>query len=50
MPKDNTVNENIPLPPGWQMCQDFDGKVFFVDHNKQETSWIDPRDRYIIFL
>ena len=40
-------NDDIPLPPGWQMCRDVDGKIFFVDHHNQETSWIDPRDRYV---
>ena len=38
-------NEEIPLPAGWTMARDFDGKIYFIDHNSQQTSWIDPRDR-----
>ena len=43
MPKKR--NEEIPLPAGWAMARDFDGKIYFIDHNSQQTSWIDPRDR-----
>lgn len=35
----------LPLPNGWEMGRDFDGKVYFIDHNNQKTTWIDPRDR-----
>ncbi|KAK3100597.1 hypothetical protein FSP39_022334 [Pinctada imbricata] len=38
--------EKIPLPEGWEECRDYDGKVFFIDHNTRQTTWIDPRDRY----
>ncbi|CAL8362329.1 unnamed protein product [Lota lota] len=34
-----------PLPQGWEEARDFDGKVYYVDHIHQATSWIDPRDR-----
>lgn len=33
------------LPAGWEMAFDSDGKVFFIDHNTKQTTWIDPRDR-----
>ncbi|VDH91008.1 protein KIBRA [Mytilus galloprovincialis] len=46
MPKRRSGGE-IPLPEGWEECRDFDGKVFFIDHNTHQTSWIDPRDRFI---
>ncbi|CAK9813168.1 Protein kibra [Anthophora plagiata] len=39
-------NGEIPLPEGWDVAQDFDGKVYFIDHNTRKTTWIDPRDRY----
>lgn len=42
-------NGEIPLPEGWDVAQDFDGKVYFIDHNTRKTTWIDPRDRYAIF-
>lgn len=32
-----------PLPPGWEMRLIDHGQVYFVDHNTQTTSWIDPR-------
>lgn len=38
-------NGEIPLPDGWEECRDFDGKVFYIDHNTRKTTWIDPRDR-----
>lgn len=41
-------NGEIPLPEGWDYAQDYDGKVYFIDHNSKKTTWIDPRDRYDI--
>ncbi|XP_057676606.1 protein KIBRA [Corythoichthys intestinalis] len=35
----------LPLPDGWEEARDFDGKVYYIDHINQSTSWIDPRDR-----
>uniref|UniRef100_A0A8C7KAF1 WW and C2 domain containing 1 n=1 Tax=Oncorhynchus kisutch TaxID=8019 RepID=A0A8C7KAF1_ONCKI len=37
--------KELPLPEGWEEARDFDGKVYFIDHIKHATSWIDPRDR-----
>ncbi|XP_058482569.1 protein KIBRA [Solea solea] len=37
--------KELPLPEGWEEARDFDGKVYYVDHIHQCTSWIDPRDR-----
>ncbi|KAF0769813.1 protein kibra isoform X1 [Aphis craccivora] len=39
-------NGEIPLPDGWDFARDYDGKVYFIDHNTKKTTWIDPRDRY----
>uniref|UniRef100_A0A023F4X0 Protein kibra n=1 Tax=Triatoma infestans TaxID=30076 RepID=A0A023F4X0_TRIIF len=39
-------NGEIPLPEGWDFARDYDGKVYFIDHNSKKTTWIDPRDRY----
>lgn len=39
-------NGEIPLPEGWDFARDFDGKLYFIDHNNRKTTWIDPRDRY----
>ncbi|XP_020283351.1 protein kibra isoform X2 [Pseudomyrmex gracilis] len=39
-------NGEIPLPEGWDVARDYDGKVYFIDHNTRKTTWIDPRDRF----
>lgn len=35
----------MALPAGWDYGTDYDGKVYFIDHNNKKTTWIDPRDR-----
>jgi len=35
---------DLPLPQGWDLGKDFDGKVYFIDHHNQKTTWVDPRD------
>ncbi|XP_022903657.2 protein kibra isoform X1 [Onthophagus taurus] len=44
MPK--ARNGLLPLPDGWDVARDYDGKVYFIDHNSKKTTWIDPRDRF----
>ena len=34
-----------PLPEGWDMGMDFDGKIYYIDHKTRTTTWIDPRNR-----
>lgn len=34
---------SCPLPPGWEARRDHTGRLYFVDHNAHETSWVDPR-------
>lgn len=41
-------NGQLPLPDGWEEARDYDGKVFYIDHNTKQTSWIDPRDRWVL--
>lgn len=43
-------NGEIPLPDGWDFARDYDGKVYFIDHNSKQTTWIDPRDRLVILF
>ncbi|KAM9320742.1 protein WWC3 [Gastrophryne carolinensis] len=38
-------SSELPLPAGWEEARDYDGRVFYIDHNTRKTSWIDPRDR-----
>ncbi|RXG51749.1 Protein KIBRA [Armadillidium vulgare] len=39
-------NGELPLPSGWEVGRDYDGKVYFIDHHSKKTTWIDPRDSY----
>lgn len=45
MPKKKTCE--VPLPLGWEEARDFDGRVYYIDHNTKRTSWVDPRDRWV---
>nr|XP_033805075.1 protein WWC3 isoform X2 [Geotrypetes seraphini] len=38
-------SSELPLPAGWEEARDYDGRLFYIDHNTRQTSWIDPRDR-----
>ena len=31
------------MPPGWESRLTDDGKVYFVDHSRRTTMWLDPR-------
>lgn len=43
-PMVDMVNNNDPLPPGWEIKIDPQtGWHFFVDHINRTTSWNDPR-------
>lgn len=35
--------EDAPLPPGWAIVHDDQGKRFFIDHVRKETTYVDPR-------
>lgn len=45
MPKSMNKNEDLPLPYNWERGMDYDGKVYYIDHTRKITTWIDPRDR-----
>ena len=34
--------EEEPLPQGWEQRVDANGKIYFVNHNDQTTTWTDP--------
>ena len=42
MPKEKPYE--VPLPLGWEEARDYDGRVYYIDHNTKRTSWVDPRD------
>lgn len=35
--------KNEPLPSGWQIKIDENGKHFFIDHSRKATTYVDPR-------
>ncbi|VDP14264.1 unnamed protein product [Soboliphyme baturini] len=41
-----SASSELPLPDGWEIKVDSDGRPYFVDHRQRTTTWIDPRDRY----
>lgn len=41
----NRGDGELPLPDGWEIDFDEEGKLYYVDHVNKETSWVDPRDR-----
>ncbi|XP_028967216.1 protein WWC2 [Galendromus occidentalis] len=41
MPK----RRSLPLPNGWDVGRDFEGRTYFIDHVNRATTWVDPRDR-----
>ena len=42
--------KDCPLPEGWDIGMDYDGKPYFIDHKNKTTTWVDPRDRYVFFF
>jgi vacuolar protein 8 len=40
---ENETDELGPLPSGWEMGVDKQGRTYFIDHNAQTTTWHDPR-------
>ncbi|KAJ8030703.1 Transcriptional coactivator YAP1 [Holothuria leucospilota] len=38
---------SIPLPPGWEIAHTPTGQQYFLDHNRQITTWEDPRKQLI---
>ena len=39
------LTDGPPLPEGWDVGMDFDGKLYFIDHKTRTTTWLDPRNR-----
>lgn len=46
----NLPPTNVDLPNGWDVAKDFDGKIYYIDHVNKKTTWIDPRDRFVIYI
>lgn len=47
MTKNFNKNESLPLelPENWEVRKDYDGKIYYIDHAKKITTWINPNDR-----
>ncbi|KAI8983859.1 hypothetical protein BDB01DRAFT_790372 [Pilobolus umbonatus] len=49
IPNNNiTTPGSGPLPPGWEMRKNTEGRPYFVDHNTRTTTWVDPRRQQYI--
>ena len=44
VPLEPQVLDSLPLPEGWDVGRDYDGKVYFIDHRTRTTTWVDPRE------
>lgn len=48
IPNNITTAGSGPLPPGWEMRSNPEGRPYFVDHNTRTTTWVDPRRQQYI--
>ncbi|XP_015911304.2 transcriptional coactivator YAP1 [Parasteatoda tepidariorum] len=39
------LDDNTPLPPGWEMAKTSAGQTYFLNHLTQTTTWVDPRKK-----
>ncbi|XP_054723467.1 transcriptional coactivator YAP1-A-like [Uloborus diversus] len=39
------LDDNAPLPPGWEMAKTAAGQTYFLNHLTQTTTWVDPRKK-----
>jgi len=44
-PQQHKEEEEEELPKGWEKGTDARGKIYFIDHNTQTTTWRDPRKK-----
>jgi E3 ubiquitin-protein ligase NEDD4 len=44
---DMKMNDELgPLPHGWQMTRNDNGRVYFIDHDNKKTTWVSSIDNY----
>ena len=43
------VDYNIPLPPGWEICQDPHGRVYYLDHDTMTSTWQRPNTKFCYY-
>ncbi|XP_005185892.2 scaffold protein salvador [Musca domestica] len=44
-PSQQSVEEELPLPPGWATHYTLHGRKYYVDHNAHTTHWSHPLER-----
>lgn len=37
------IEDNTPLPPGWEQARTTEGQVYYLNHITRTTTWEDPR-------
>lgn len=45
VPSQQSMDEELPLPPGWAAYYTLRGRKYYIDHNAQTTHWSHPLER-----
>uniref|UniRef100_A0A1A9VR20 Scaffold protein salvador n=1 Tax=Glossina austeni TaxID=7395 RepID=A0A1A9VR20_GLOAU len=45
VPSQQSIEEELPLPPGWATHYTLHGRKYYVDHNAHTTHWSHPLER-----
>ncbi|XP_055381214.1 scaffold protein salvador [Condylostylus longicornis] len=45
VPSQQSLDEELPLPPGWAAYYTLRGRKYYIDHNAQTTHWSHPLER-----
>ncbi|XP_055847954.1 scaffold protein salvador [Episyrphus balteatus] len=45
VPSQQSVEEELPLPPGWATQYTLHGRKYYIDHNAHTTHWSHPLER-----
>lgn len=45
VPSQQSIDEELPLPPGWAAYYTLRGRKYYIDHNAQTTHWSHPLER-----
>ncbi|XP_018799123.1 PREDICTED: scaffold protein salvador [Bactrocera latifrons] len=45
VPSQQSIEEELPLPPGWAMQYTLHGRKYYIDHHTHTTHWSHPLER-----
>lgn len=45
VPAQSTIEEELPLPPGWSIDYTLRGRKYYIDHNAKTTHWSHPLEK-----